>query len=131
MRIFLSASYGRRLELCGYRDELIAMGHEVCARWLDGQANGTLHRDIEDMFEAECFIAFTEHFHAPGATENWRMEVVLGAELGFVLGVNRSIKQFAVREHMRLIVIGNRENVYHWVDYAEHATTWEDAKKLL
>lgn len=36
MRIFLSASYHRRLELCGYRDELLEMGHEVTSRWLEG-----------------------------------------------------------------------------------------------
>lgn len=37
MRIYLAARYSRRLELCGYRDLLAALGHEVTSRWLNGE----------------------------------------------------------------------------------------------
>lgn len=37
MRIYLAARYSRRLELCGYRDQLRAAGHDVQAVWLNGE----------------------------------------------------------------------------------------------
>lgn len=37
MRIYLAARYSRRLELCGYREQLRALGHTVQAVWLDGE----------------------------------------------------------------------------------------------
>lgn len=37
MLIYLAARYSRRLELCGYREQLRAAGHKVQAVWLDGE----------------------------------------------------------------------------------------------
>lgn len=37
MKIYLAASYSKREELCGYRNQLQALGHNVQARWLDGK----------------------------------------------------------------------------------------------
>lgn len=36
MKIYLAARYSRREELCGYREQLRALGHEVTSRWLNG-----------------------------------------------------------------------------------------------
>jgi hypothetical protein len=37
MNIYLAARYSRRLELCGYREQLRAMGHVVDTVWLNGE----------------------------------------------------------------------------------------------
>ncbi|HZZ79637.1 MAG TPA: hypothetical protein VFE62_14045 [Gemmataceae bacterium] len=37
MNIYLAARYSRRVELCGYREQLRAMGHTVDAVWLNGE----------------------------------------------------------------------------------------------
>lgn len=37
MRIYLAGRYSRRLELCGYREQLRAIGHTVDAVWLNGE----------------------------------------------------------------------------------------------
>lgn len=37
MRIYLAGRYSRRLELCGYREQLRALGHVVDAVWLNGE----------------------------------------------------------------------------------------------
>ena len=88
MKIYLAARYSRRLELCGYRDELTALGHEVTSRWLGGShqiddkgvpigddgerrfemgdpalAHWREHfatEDVADVLAAETLIAFTE-----------------------------------------------------------------------
>ena len=36
MNIYLAARYSRREELCGYREQLRALGHFVTSRWLNG-----------------------------------------------------------------------------------------------
>jgi len=37
MNIYLAARYSRRLELCGYRQQLRELGHAVDAVWLNGE----------------------------------------------------------------------------------------------
>lgn len=36
MKVYLAARYSRRVELCEYREQIRAAGHEVTSRWLDG-----------------------------------------------------------------------------------------------
>ncbi len=161
MRIFLSASYGRRLELCGYRDELIEMGHEVTSRWLagpdvmlelggqpirlgaeaekaieDGIVEGAYRGpeimrklaqiDLEDNWRSNCLINFTE---APNSG------IIRGGrhvELGTALGTNRIVGGLsAISLLTRIVVVGYRENLFHWLPCVEFAETWEKAKGLL
>jgi hypothetical protein len=35
MRYHLAARYARRVELCGYREQLLSIGDTVTSRWLD------------------------------------------------------------------------------------------------
>lgn len=70
--MYLAARYSRRVELCAYRDDLIAAGCEVTSRWLNGtheaidgtasheQRGAWAQEDLEDIDAAEVLIAFTE-----------------------------------------------------------------------
>lgn len=159
MNIFLSSSYHRRLELCGYRDELVAMGHTVTSRWLAGPnlmlelggqpirlgpeaetaiEAGTMEGmyrgpetmlklariDIQDIMAAECFINFTE---PPESTHSRGGRHV---ELGFVLGATTLLNRMD-QGLTRIIIVGYRENVFHWLPVVEFAETWEQAKGML
>lgn len=154
MKIYLAARYGRREELCVYRAELEAMGHTVQARWLNGEhqigndgkpigehgealVEGVLRSgellseheqsdraaklrasfaadDWEDVNTAECVVSFTER---PRAKANRGGRHV---EFGIALA-NRA----------RVIVVGHRENIFHWLPQVEFCTIWEDANALL
>ncbi len=146
MRIYLAARYSRREELCIYRDELIKAGHDVRARWLNGEhqinetgapignqgealvegdGGGTsaeahalrtqfAQDDWEDVNAAELVISFTE---APRSKANRGGRHV---EYGIALA-NRS----------RVIVVGHRENIFHWLPQVEFFPTWQEAAASL
>lgn len=136
MRIYLAARYSRRLELCGYREQLRTLGHEVQSRWLDGGhqisdsgtpigdygekiveeggANSAALRakfardDWEDVTSAEVVISFTEP--ARSAASRGGRHVEFG---------------IALFSEARCIVVGYRENIFHWLPQVEFFGTWE------
>ena len=135
MKIYLASRYSRRLELCGYREQLHRLGHEVQARWLDGKHqlsnegtpigdNGEAlvesggdeaaklrahfaNDDWEDVNAAECVISFTE---PPRSSANRGGRHV---EYGIALA-NKA----------RVIVVGHRENSFHWLPQVEFYGDW-------
>lgn len=144
MRIYLASRYQRREELCEYRAQLQQLGHEVQARWLDGKhqlsdkgipigdkgealiegvddgstqvANADLRAkfaadDWEDVTAAECVISFTE---PPRSAANRGGRHV---EYGIALAGGT-----------RVIVVGHRENIFHWLPQVEFYETWEEAR---
>lgn len=154
MKIYLAARYSRREELCAYRSELEAMGHIVQARWLNGEhqlsdtgtpigeygaalVEGTLRSgehlseneqserasvlrskfaldDWEDVNSAELVLSFTE---APRSKANRGGRHV---EYGIALA-NKA----------RVVVVGFRENIFHWLEWVEFFQTWEEAKQAI
>lgn len=127
--------------MAGYRSELEALGHTVQARWLNGDhqlANdGTpigedgaslveekeqserasalrtkfALDDWEDVNAAEVVISFTE---PPRSTANRGGRHV---EYGIALAIGA-----------RVIVVGYRENIFHWLPVVEFCETWENAR---
>lgn len=154
MKIYLAARYSRREELCAYREQLIVLGHSVQARWLNGEhqlandgtpigengvalVEGTLRSgeilpekemseraallrqrfaqdDWEDVNAAELVISFTE---PPRSKANRGGRHV---EYGIALA-NKA----------RVIVVGYRENIFHWLPQVEFFETWERAVMAL
>lgn len=154
MKTYLAARYSRREELCGYRTQLQAIGYNVQARWLNGEhqlddvgtpigengealVEGSLRSgektserdqseiavklrtrfamdDWEDVSTADIVISFTE---APRSKPNRGGRHV---EFGIALA-----------NHARIIVIGHRENIFHWLPQVEFFATWEEAKTRL
>lgn len=146
MRIYLASRYSRRVELCGYRDQLQKLGLDVQARWLNGEhqlsnegtpigengdalveddgTGGSGMRDLksaelrahfanddwEDVTQADCVISWTE---PPRSSANRGGRHV---EFGIALAMGK-----------RCIVIGYRENIFHWLPQVEFYQTWEDA----
>lgn len=140
-RVYLAARYSRREELCVYRKQLQDIGFRVQARWLDGKHqiadNGTpigdngealvesnhpdadilrskfAQDDLEDVAGADIVISFTE---PPRSNANRGGRHV---EYGIALATNK-----------RVIVVGYRENIFHWLPCVEFCRTWEEAKQL-
>jgi hypothetical protein len=142
MRIYLASRYSRRLELCAYRYYLRQAGFNVQARWLDGKHqlsnsgnpigdNGEAlvesggpeaaalrakfaQDDWEDVASAELVISFTE----PPRSEASRG----GRHVEFGIALARGA---------RVIVVGHRENIFHWLPQVEFYTTWPEALTVL
>jgi predicted HAD superfamily Cof-like phosphohydrolase len=138
MKIYLAAMYGRRLELCGYREQLRANGLDVQARWLDGHhlagaeanwlsdgdasteiKNAELRphyarEDFEDCCAADLVVSFTEDPRTPHLRGGRHVEFGIALARG-----------------ARVIVVGHRENIFHWIPGVEFAATWDDALRTI
>jgi hypothetical protein len=144
MRIYLAARYSRREELCGYRKQLEELGHAVQARWLNGEHqladDGTPIGNqgealVEDRFQTTEGAMLREKF----AIDDW--EDVNGAELVINFTepprskANRGGRHveygIALANKARVIVVGHRENIFHWLPVVEFCSTWDEALKLL
>jgi nucleoside 2-deoxyribosyltransferase len=125
MKIYLASRYSRREELCKYRDELVAMGHVVTSRWLNGnhqiddqglsveakaeERQRFALEDFTDVIQADALIAFTE---PPRATNSRGGRHV---EFGIALG-----------RMMPVYVVGPRENVFHCLNDVRQFETFDD-----
>lgn len=136
-RIYLASRYSRRVELCGYRNELQNRCFDVQARWLNGthqldNAGAPIGDNGEALIEAgNCERA--NALRAEFANDDW--EDVTGAEV--VINFTEPPRSSANRggRHVecgiglalgkRTIVIGYRENIFHWLPQVEFFETWE------
>lgn len=130
MKIYLAARYSRRLELCGYADQLRELGHEVTSRWLDGhdqipdeglspEAAPELRirfaqEDWADLRRADMCIAFTEPPRSTASRGGRHVE--LGAALAWGKWV---------------IVVGHRENVFCCLPQVDFAGDWTTALRYV
>jgi len=139
--IYLAARYTRRLELCGYAEELRAMGYVVDARWLLGEhqihdsaltvesATDTIppdglafaRDDVDDVVKSDILISFTE-MPRSGHSRGGRH-----VEFGLALGMNLAVWW----QRKRLIVVGPRENVFHCLPSVDVYPTWKKCKEAL
>lgn len=149
----MASRYSRREELCRYRSELEILGHTVQARWLNGEhqlandgtpigengaalVEGTLRsgEHLSEHEQSERAAALRAKF----ARDDW--EDVTGAEL--VINFTEPPRSTANRggRHVEygialaleipVIVVGYRENIFHWLPAVRFVETWEGAKSL-
>jgi len=124
LTFYLAARYSRREELCMYRDDLEARGHQVPARWLLGdhqvhglEANRAIEGDgpvpaaravlfaeddISDLLAADVLVAFTDPPRS--STSRGGRHVEFGIALGLRRGTESGPKIFTV---------GPLENVFY------------------
>ena len=141
MKIYMAARYSRRLELCGYREKLQELGHEVTSRWLNGthqitdagvpigdQGESLVERDVGgDSPEAAAL-------HQRFAHQNY--EDVLAAKLfiGFTepprslhgRGGRHVEMGIALTLMKEIWIIGYRENLFCWHEDVQFFPTFED-----
>ena len=126
MKVYLAARYSRFPEMQGYAEQLRALGHEVTARWTLGdhdlRAHGEADADVwqarwaeedwQDLLAAEVVVSFTEKpGEVPGRARGGR-HVEFGAALAL---------------HKTMIIVGYRENVFHFLPQVIFCPTWDDA----
>lgn len=122
MKVYLASRYSRLPEMQACRDDLISAGHEVTARWVEGNHQVAddepttelsarfAQEDVDDLIKAECVISFTEPART-GPTRGGRH-----VEFGIALATGK-----------RVIVVGHRENVFHSLSRVEFYPSWAQA----
>jgi hypothetical protein len=119
-RIYIAAMYSQMEQMRGPAAALRERGHEVTARWIDG-AEATLDEtsdgaamDLDDIDRADCVLSFTQ----PKGT--------------MFKGGGRHVEYgYAIAKRKRLIIVGERENIFHHLPYAEVYATFERAVAAL
>lgn len=140
--VYLAARYSRREELARRRASLHMLGYRVTSRWLDGNhqiddsgkpigddgealvegddARGHMLRehfateDVGDVAAAEIVISFTEAPRSGNSRGGRHVEFGIAIALG-----------------KRCIVVGPRENVFHWLPQVEWSADWIDLAMML
>lgn len=115
---YLASTYGRRVELAGYADQLRADGHDITARWLAGEHEAidqTADRntqalwateDIEDICAATNFLLFTDGQPGRGGKD---------VELGIAIATGK-----------RITLIGPFTNVFSFLHSIRQYDTFQD-----
>lgn len=128
LSVYLAAPYATKDEIRRHASELEALGCEVTAQWLDEPHAATVaftsrdpeelrafaRRDIDDIARAEVFLFFSLDPEQP--TKRGGRHVELG---------------LAVAQGKRIIVIGPRENIFHFLPEIEVVPTFTAAIELL
>lgn len=126
--IYLAGPYSSRDVLREYRSELIRIGYKVRARWLDGghevatnpqvEADADpserarwAHEDLEDVRACHLLVAFTSAAVGGGGVSGGRH-----VETGYALG-----------QHKKVLLVGEPENVFHWLPGVTRVPDWHEA----
>jgi nucleoside 2-deoxyribosyltransferase len=118
--VYLAARFSRRFEMQGYRADLQRAGFVVTSRWIDNSDDDDANAlrcgriDIEDIELADILIAFPD----PPRSTNSRGGHFF--EEGYAHGLGR-----------RVIVVGNRSHVFHYLPELTFFETWPKAVKAL
>ena len=127
MKFYLAARYSKHPEMQGVRDVLCGLGHEVTSRWIDLHTAITgdhsksftpeilnsrpdecaivAEHDLEDIREADVILFFSEDGD-PGKGGRF-------VEWGYAIALGK-----------QMILIGQRENVFHTLEFIEHYPDW-------
>ena len=131
MKVYLAARFSRREEMRRYAGELAELGHEVTARWVVGPPQASHHpdqvsghsqayeervsvEDLKDVADATCIVCFSEQPRSTNTRGGRHVEFGL-----------------AVAGEKRIILVGPRENVFHFLPQVENFTDWAGVRKML
>ncbi len=118
--VYLAARYDHLSLMQQYKHRLEQAGFVVTSRWVKGEheaqegrqdANNALYalEDFVDVGKADWVVSFTEEPNAKSGRGGRHVE------LGMALAFNK-----------RCIVIGPRENIFHYLPQIVRYETWED-----
>lgn len=125
LKVYLAGPYQWKERIAKYRDELHGAGFECTSSWLDEQHNPNikLHelldaqhaeyalRDEEDIKRSDVFVLFAVPPDDPPI-------VRAGRHVEF--GMARALGK-------KLIVIGGRENIFHYLPGVVNVKSWNNA----
>lgn len=119
MRIYLAATYSRYPEMLEIAERLSRLGYEITSRWIEGLHNDLpavqcATDDINDVLRADTVLFFTPA-DGQGKGKGGRH-----TEFGFAYGMQK-----------RILIIGERENVFHWLPGIEVVASLESAIERL
>jgi len=126
LKIYLAARYERRAELSEYAERLRSWGYVITSSWLKESDAATFEaitddvraeiarRDLADIRDCDLFIRFSE---TPRSVRTTGGSLV---EMGYALALPRTV-----------LVVGPKENVFHYLDDVYQFDTFGDVLNYL
>ena|SRR5690348_4680388 len=128
MKVYLASRFSRKEEMAKKVEELHDLNIEVTSRWLFENAPGnaklkdyddayllnTATVDIEDIEKADTFVLFSE-----------------SPDEAFVRGGRHWETGYAYARNKRIIIVGPKENIFHYFPECTVVDNWKAARKLL
>lgn len=115
MKVYIAAPYSMRLyEATDIRTALLRAGHDVTSRWIvqsPGEMNhACAQEDLDDVASADVLLSYNP--------EGWRERGTGGRhiEMGYALALGK-----------RIVMIGPRASVFHYLDQVTVVDTLEEA----
>lgn len=127
LKIYLAAKYSRNAEMRMFRDHIEGIhGHRVICRWIEGNHQLTdikndpeytrfAREDFQDLSNSDVVLWFSEPEKIEGRNRGGR-HVEFGIALAYGIPI---------------IVIGRKENVFHWLPEVRHVAELSDAMNLI
>jgi hypothetical protein len=120
MKVYLAASYVRRLEIAAYSELLEQDGHTITAEWLSGvhekppwtEATYSQH-DLQCIRDCDVFMGFTEEEDAPSIRKRGGRHVEFG---------------YAVAYGKGLVIVGPLENSFYYLLNVQRFDNFEQAR---
>ena len=122
IKIYIAAASYRQKEARNAYRKLQRRGFEVTSSWVFKRSLGEIdsfpyeaHRDLEQVAEADVVVTFSENPRRKKYTTGGRH-----VECGYALAKGKE-----------LIVVGPRENVFHYLPYVKQYDTLQEAMEYL
>lgn len=101
--IYIASLFSRREEMEGYANKLEEAGFTITSRWVYGGEEGKTNEeiaifDLDDVDDADLVLNFTLPY---GTMFKGGGRCV---EFGYAVGTNKEV-----------VLVGERENVFHWL----------------
>jgi hypothetical protein len=126
MKLYLAAMYSHKTKIAEAAKELTDLSFKVTSTWFkepwapnvqmkDLTADDHsfyARRDLQEIEDADLLVFFSEE----GATPRGGRHVEFG---------------YALRGKLPILVIGPKENIFHYTNNVFHVATWDDAKAWL
>lgn len=121
MKIYLAATYSKYPIMQQITTRLMSLGFEVTSRWIQGLAGTPQHdalQDVQDVLRADTLIFFSD---TPMTMDDLKYQSKGGrhTELGISIATGK-----------RIILVGERENVFHHLPNVEVVADTESAIRL-
>jgi hypothetical protein len=128
MKLYLAAQYHQKEEIKKYAEDLRKAGIHVTSSWLDEPHTPTTQMaELSDAFHSKYALQDVMDIEA---ADRLVFFSIPDTQL-FRRGGRHVEFGIAVALRMPILVVGPKENIFHYLDNVKHVATWDEALHIL
>lgn len=128
MKVYLASMYSTRSEINTYAKDLRKVGIEVTSTWLkEPHATDTQIYELRPDKNEEYAVADLRDIDRA----DWFVFFSKSPDIPTIRGGRHVEFGYALASHKPILVVGPKENIFHYLSEVEHVDTWEAALMYL